>query len=111
MENNFYVYKAKITEVYDGDTCTAKVDLGFSITFEIKLRLANIDTPEIRGEERPEGLRVRDLVREMILGKEVIIETFRDTTGKYGRYIADIYIDDLHLNNWLLESGNAKPYI
>lgn len=111
MENNFYLYKAKITDVYDGDTCTAEVDLGFGIKFKMKLRLKDIDTPEIRGEERPEGLRVRDLVREMILGKEVIIESFKDRTGMYGRYLADIYIDDLHLNKWLLDTGNATPYV
>jgi micrococcal nuclease len=110
MENNFYLYKAVITEVYDGDTCTAQVDLGFNVSFEMKLRLYGIDTPELRLEEREEGLRVRDLVREMILGKKVIIQTHRDRTGKYGRYLAEIFIDDLNLNNWLLESGNAKPY-
>lgn len=28
MEKLLYHYKAKVTEVYDGDTCTVEVDLG-----------------------------------------------------------------------------------
>ena len=30
-EFNPYLYKAKITKVYDGDTCTAIIDFGFHI--------------------------------------------------------------------------------
>jgi len=105
-----YNYKAKITKVYDGDTVTAVVDLGFSISFKIKLRLLGIDTPELRGEERKEGLKVRDIVRNLILNKEVEIFTKKDKTGKYGRYLATIIIGDLNLNEWLLENNYAKPY-
>ncbi len=45
-----YEYKAKIIEVYDGDTFTFEVDLGFSITVKEKIRLAGINTPEVRGK-------------------------------------------------------------
>jgi micrococcal nuclease len=111
MEHDFYTYKANIIDVYDGDTCTAKVDLGFNVDFTIKLRLLGIDTPELRGEERESGLVVRDLVREKILGKDVVIKTSLDKTGKYGRYLAEIYLDEVNLNEWLLENGHAKPYL
>lgn len=105
-----YEYKATITSVYDGDTVTAQVDLGFSIGFKTKFRLARIDTPELRGSEREQGLIVRDLVREKILGKEVTVKTNKDKTGKFGRYIAEIIIDGLNLNQWLLDNGHAQPY-
>lgn len=107
----FYVYNATITEVYDGDTVTASVDLGFKMNREIKIRLSNIDTPELRGDELEEGRKVRDIVREMILNKRVVIKTYVDATGKYGRYLAEIFIGDINLNEWLLENGHAKPYI
>ena len=77
-----YQYKATIIDVYDGDTVTAKVDLGFLISQEMKLRLYGIDTPELRGSEREEGLKVRDILREMILDQEVIINTYKDKQGK-----------------------------
>ena len=106
-----FVYRATIIDVYDGDTCTARIDLGFRIYIEMKLRLYGIDTPEIRGEEREKGIIVRDLVRSRILNKEVIIKTYKDGQEKYGRYLATIVYNDgsanINLNEQLLNEGNA----
>ena len=77
-----YNYKAKIIGVYDGDTVTAMVDLGFLHFQEMKLRLYGIDTPELRGPEREQGIIVRDILREMILNKEVTIRSYKDKQGK-----------------------------
>jgi len=107
-----YTYKAKIIAVYDGDTVTALVDLGFLHTQEMKLRLYGIDTPEMRGDEKVEGKKVRDIVREMILDKEVTIRSYKDKQGKYGRYLANIVLENgLDLNQWLVDNGHAKPYL
>ncbi len=106
-----YQYKAKIIEVYDGDTVTAMVDLGFFHYQEMKFRLYGIDTPELRGEEREQGLVVRDIVRAMILNKEVIINSYKDKQEKYGRYLANIIIDEIDLNLWLVQNGHAKEYL
>lgn len=106
-----YNYKAHIKDVYDGDTVTAVVDLGFLHYQEMKLRLYGIDTPELRGEEREEGLVVRDIVRDLILDKEVEIHSYKDKQGKYGRYLATIIIDDLNINEWLVENGHAVEYL
>jgi len=106
-----YNYKATIIDVYDGDTVTAQVDLGF-LHFQImKLRLYGIDTPELRGKERKQGIVVRDIVREMILDKEVEIHSYKDKQGKFGRYLATILIGDINLNQWLVDNGHAEPYI
>lgn len=106
-----YNYKAHIKAVYDGDTVTAVVDLGFLHYQEMKLRLYGIDTPELRGEEREEGLVVRDIVREMILDREVEIHSYKDKQGKYGRYLATIIVDGLDLNQWLVDNGHATVYL
>lgn len=111
MDAPRYVYRALIVKAYDGDTMTAVVDLGFGSSLKMKLRLLYIDTPELRGEELEEGRRVRDLVRSMVLDKEVIIRTEKDKSGKYGRYLAEVYVDGVSLNMFLLENGHAKPYI
>ena len=106
-----YNYKAKIIDVYDGDTVTAMVDLGFLHFQEMKLRLYGIDTPELRGEERERGIIVRDILREMVLGKEVTIRSYKDKQGKYGRYLANIILEDgLEVNQWLVDNGHAKEY-
>jgi micrococcal nuclease len=122
MTPSFYTYKAKVISVYDGDTITVETDLGFDIKVKQKIRLANIDTPEIRGEERPAGLIARDALREKILDKEVVIETIKDKTGKYGRYLGIVHILEpllnenegetgyVNVNNWLVENKYAEIY-
>jgi len=106
-----YNYKARIKGVYDGDTVTAVVDLGFLHYQEMKLRLLGIDTPELRGPEKEQGIVVRDILREMILGKEVEISTRKDKQGKYGRYLATIILDEVNINKWLVDNGHAKVYL
>jgi hypothetical protein len=32
------------------------------------------------------------------------------STEKYGRLLADVYLEDLHLNAWMLEHNYAVPY-
>ena len=87
------------------------VDLGFLHFQEMKLRLYGIDTPELRGEEREQGIIVRDILREMVLGKEVTIRSYKDKQGKYGRYLANIILEDgLEVNQWLVDNGHAKEY-
>ena len=74
-----YTYKAIIVSVYDGDTVTADVDLGFEVWLKGQtLRLLNIDTPEVRGKEKAEGIVSRDALRARILGKEVKVAVFAD---------------------------------
>ena len=106
-----YEYKAYVTKVYDGDTITVDIDLGFDILFKgQKIRLSRINTPEIRGEERPEGLKSRDALREKILGKQIILRTEKDKRGKYGRWLGEIWIEEECVNDWLLKEGLAEEY-
>jgi len=48
----------------------------------------------MKGEERVAGKASRDYLREQILGKEVFIHTFKDRRGKYGRYLAEIWLEE-----------------
>ena len=56
-----YEYKATITDVHDGDTVTADVDLGFHTWIhEEKFRLLGIDAPEVTGATKAAGIVARD---------------------------------------------------
>ena len=106
-----YEYKATVTKVYDGDTITVDFDLGFGILIrKQKIRLYGINTPEVRGPEKPEGIISRDALRERILGKVVTIKTFRDKKGKYGRWLGEVFMEEENINQWLLTEGYAKEY-
>jgi micrococcal nuclease len=56
-----YYYSAEVVRVYDGDTIFLNIDLGMSTFVKSeKIRLAHINTPELRGEEREDGIKSRD---------------------------------------------------
>ena len=102
-------YLARITSVYDGDTVTADIDLGLNtVRMAEKLRLYGIDAPEMRGEERQEGIISRDWLRWRIMGKDVEVRTERDARGKYGRLLSTIYIDGVSVNAELVDAGLAE---
>lgn len=106
-----YIYEADVIEVYDGDTITVNIDLGFNTHLhKQKFRLLYIDAPELRGDDKEFGKQVRDIVRDMILGKKVILKTFNDSKGKYGRWLCEVWVGDLNLNEWLIENQYAKLY-
>lgn len=107
-----YEYRAKILSVYDGDgSFDAEIDMGMNLKQRKSIRVYGIDTPEMRGEHHDAGVIVRDFVRDLILGKQVIIKTKQDKTGKYGRLLADVFIDHINLSELLIEKEYAKPYL
>ena len=56
-----YYYSAEVVRVYDGDTIILNIDLEMSTFIEgEKIKLAHINTPELRGEEREDGIKSRD---------------------------------------------------
>ncbi len=102
-----YVYDAEITRVIDGDTFDFKIDLGFSINVKERLRLYGVNTPEIRGPEKPEGDKVKKYVTNLILGKTFEILVYKK--GKYGRYVADLVLSNKErLSVHLYKKGMAK---
>lgn len=115
-----YYYAAVVTDVYDGDTMTVDLDLGLGIwRHEQKIRLWRVDTPEVRGESRQEGIRVRDMVRDLVLNKRVLLRTIldkrgQDRTGKYGRLLGEVLVPNergalINVNDLLLGLGLATP--
>lgn len=95
MELTLYHYKAKVESIYDGDTVRVNIDLGLKTwNMDEPIRLLGITAPELRGPERPKGLKSRDRLRELINGKEVFLETIRDTKGRFSRYLGNIWIEE-----------------
>jgi|TARA_B100001971_G_C18235318_1_gene566719 micrococcal nuclease len=105
-----YIYKAEVQRVVDGDTFRIRVDLGFKTYRDEIIRLKDVDTPEIRGKERPEGLKVKAYVKKLIDKKTILLESFK--RGRYGRYICEIYLSGKEkkdpLSKHLLKKGMAK---
>jgi len=108
-----YEYKATIIDIYDADTMTLEIDLGFNIKITEKVRLYGIDTPELRTKNKQEkklGYEARDYLRNLLLDKDVTIQTIKDKKGKFGRYLVVVYYEDDNINNHLIDLGYAKEY-
>ena len=109
-----YLYKAHVTDVYDADTITVDIDLGFNTWIkDERIRLARIDAPEVRGKEKVQGKLARDWLREKILGEEILLRTVKskkgaDSKGKYGRYLGEVMLDGVNMNDALVEVGHAE---
>ncbi len=113
MQKPNYTYRAIVSSIYDGDTIRVSLDLGFDTWIHNEsIRLAGINAPEISGIERPEGIKSRDWLREKLpVGTPITVKTYRDKKEKYGRYLADIYLEDTNLNLEMITLGLAEKYI
>lgn len=96
-----YEYRAELVRIIDGDTLELNVDLGFGVHKVDRFRLARINTPETYGvkkdsEEYQRGMLAKKAVEEnFALAESITIETEKDKKGKYGRFIAEVF-----LHNW-----------
>ena len=107
-----FEYRAFVRRVYDGDTITVDIDLGFDVLMKNqKIRLLGINAPEIRGENRQDGLVSRDFLREKISGKWVVLKTKKDKKGKYGRWLGEVFLEEKNINDLMLSEGMAKKYV
>ncbi|MGH7600836.1 MAG: thermonuclease family protein [bacterium] len=112
MHEHLYNYKANVVSVYDGDTCTVDIDLGMRTWVHgEKLRLFRINAPELTGVQKPAGLAARDFLRGMIAGKEIHLQTIKDKQEKYGRYLAEIFVQQgeawVNVNDEMVKNGHA----
>lgn len=112
-----FIYRAEILKVIDGDTLLVRLDLGFQVLKDQRIRLAEIDTPNLKEDGGPEAL---DYVQtQMAKAKVVTIRTIK--IDIYSRYVAHVFYslkenDDWEktfangawLNQELLDRGLAK---
>lgn len=116
-----YVRRARIDRVVDGDTIDVWIDLGFRMQTHQRLRLAGIDTPEMRAKTESERDRARaatDFVVkwahvtpiDLADDSEFPLAVRTEKTGKYGRWIAHVwrYDDPVSLTDALITAGHEK---
>lgn len=105
-----WYYRARIDRVVDGDTIDVEIDLGFHVHTRQRLRLGRIDTPE-RGQP---GFELAKAVVEdwlaaaagMAMSTDWPLRVATAKTGKYGRWIAEVYdLSGTNLNRVLIQNG------
>lgn len=105
---------ATVDYVLDGDTFAARVLLDEDITITVRVRLADIDTPEINGKCEREievALRARDRLAELLpVGTMVDLRDVVD--DKYlGRIDARVFTSDgRDVSRILINEKLGRPY-
>ena len=94
--------KVVIDSCYDGDTCTT--------TSGEKIRLACIDTPEIRGSKADPipAIEARDFLNNLVAGKQVDIR--RITIDRFGRTVAELQKDGVNFQELMVARNFARIY-
>ena len=94
--------KVVIDSCYDGDTCTT--------TSGEKIRLACIDTPEIRGSKADPipAIEARDFLNNLVAGNQVDIR--RITIDRFGRTVAELSKDGVNFQELMVAKNFARIY-
>jgi len=114
MRDYEYEFKIKnVDRVVDGDTVDVTIDLGFSLLHKIRIRLTGIDAPESRTRdlvEKAAGIRAKEFLIDKLEGaNHLTMKTQK--TGKYGRYLGEVFIDgEYNINKMMIDEGHAVEY-
>lgn len=109
-----FEYYGKYKDNYDGDTIRFDIDLGLGVWIKNQpIRLYGVDTPEMRGNTITKARKAKNFVSERIKeSSRIKLHTYKDRKGKYGRWLADVYLLNEHeqwecLNEVLVKQGHA----
>ena len=112
---NKYIYGAKLLRVVDGDTADCMIDLGFDTWVKARLRFKGVDTWEKRTRDKAEkvkGLAASAFTTSYLEKNDGNFTIQSYGKGKYGRILAEIFIEgeEKSLNTLLIENGHAYVY-
>lgn len=112
------VYRAEVMRWIDGDTVDVIVDLRHGLSRHVRVRLAGVAAPEIRGPQRPLGLVTLEWVRRTVMmGSPIALEDFGSAEeDAFGRWLCKIHHYPVHpdrpvdLGAEMIRRGYAIPY-
>lgn len=94
-------FKGKVVGISDGDTLT----LLTAEKHQVKIRLAEIDTPESR---QPYGTRAKQALSKLAFGKNATVKV--QDKDRYGRIVGRVYVDGIDVNAEMVRLGAAWVY-
>lgn len=92
----------KVVKIKDGDTLVVLLN-----EEEYTIRLKHIDCPE---KKQAFGTKAKSFLSELCFNRNVIISSL-DEKDQYGRYLAEVFLDDgTNVNKELVKNGLAWHY-
>jgi endonuclease YncB( thermonuclease family) len=106
---------AIVTSAHDGDTFRARLTGGRTVP----VRILGMDSPEVKSsavrEAQPHGEEARTALREMVLGKMILLDTAsirgKNQYDPYGRLLANVYRLDTIPVQAGLSGGSRVDYV
>jgi len=102
-----------VVKVYDGDTITVNIPAYPALIGDsISIRIAGIDTPEIRSKQpclKAKAQSAKAYVQSM-LQKASQVKIANVKRGKYFRIVGEVWIDGVNLGQALIKAKLALPY-
>lgn len=105
-----YEYFATVVRVIDADTIDVRIDLGFDVHINQRVRLLGINTPE---KNTALGIEASGYVRNLLpLGTVIILQSDKSEREKFGRYLARVIFPETKecLNDILINKRYAVEY-
>ena len=96
-----------VSRVIDGDSFEFWLHIAPCLAYFADIRLANVDTPEITGDCKEEGLPVKGIIEDLFRNAEAITIEFIGE-DKYGRSICLVTVDGSDLGEWIEEKELTK---
>ena len=93
---------AQVIAITDGDT----IKILTPDKQQIKVRLADIDAPELRGQ--PYGRKAKQVLSDKIYRKQVTV--VQVSTDRYKRLVGRVYLGDRYINAEMVADGAAWVY-
>ena len=108
-------YKVNVLRVGDGDTVDVDIDLGFGVWLrKQRIRMYGVDTPESRTydkEEKIYGKAATAFLVKWTNSGDLVLKTFKDGKGKYGRILGELWYGNTHnINQLLVDNHHAVAY-
>ena len=103
---------AKVLSIYDGDTITVVFKDAEGNDIKEKIRILELDTPEIKGKcsfEKKKAIQSRDRLVDLVSDYPVRIEFLK--RDKYKRMLAHVYTHEgVNVAEQLIKENLGRPY-
>tara|TARA_B100000029_G_scaffold468142_1_gene504887 strand:- start:45 stop:431 length:387 start_codon:yes stop_codon:yes gene_type:complete len=109
-------YRIKVIRVVDGDTIDARIDLGFKVHINVRVRVYGINTPEVRTrdlEEKARGKAASNRMKELLkLADDVSVKSLG--VDKFGRCLGIVMVEGggrkYSVAEQLIKEGHGVEY-
>jgi len=103
----------KVIKVYDGDTITIATKLPYNSSpiYRFSVRINGIDCPEMKTRDRNEQIcaaMAKQTVYDIAFNKIGYLKNV--SLEKYGRILADVFVDDISIGELLCQCKLAVKY-